>query len=441
VLGHKIEDREVPTSIYVHSNMEGLKINLPEPFKKTPERIAYTTSIIRFLNDSVQIETQYSNQITSIFDIKTLGGNTRLHRGVVNFSTSQTHYPEKEALVIEGVLNQVDIDEWRSAFANEKSASLDKPPIDIPVVLDMSYVRLVLPAEEKSNKKLAKPPVEKKSNPVKPSALPAIRGEIQQLIIGKAELGQLEIDMSHNARGMQLSRLDVRSPNFEFTSGGQWSERFGRQTSTLKGRLNAKNLGGLLTQMGYAAIVKKGEGSADFDFSWSKGLPEFDMGILDGSVAVNMKDGSIVDIDPGAGRLLGLLSLAALPKRLFFDFGELGSGLDFDKITGQFKFQNGNADTRDLTLESSLATAYMKGETSFAKKDFDMEVVVIPKISGTLPLTGYLAGGGQLGAILWMFQQAFGKDIDETQMRIYSITGSWEKPVIEQTNKPAKEKE
>ena len=68
-------------------------------------------------------------------------------------------------------------------------------------------------------------------------------------------------------------------------------------------------------------------------------------------------------------------------------------------------------------------------------RDFDYYVTVVPNVSGTLPLTSGAIFGPQVGAIVYFFKKLFGADIDESSKRIYHLTGSWDKPVINRIDK------
>jgi len=61
----------------------------------------------------------------------------------------------------------------------------------------------------------------------------------------------------------------------------------------------------------------------DFDLSWL-GAPTADaLSGAVGHVQLSLDKGQIAGIKPGAGRVLGLASIAALPRRLALDFSDL----------------------------------------------------------------------------------------------------------------------
>ena len=71
------------------------------------------------------------------------------------------------------------------------------------------------------------------------------------------------------------------------------------------------------------------------------------------------------------------------------------------------------------------------GRTGLSQQDYDLNVLVIPNVSGTAPLPAWALWGPQVGAVLFFFKSLFGSQFDKSIASAYRITGSWEKPVIE----------
>ena len=78
--------------------------------------------------------------------------------------------------------------------------------------------------------------------------------------------------------------------------------------------------------------------------------------MLSGTLAVGVGPGQFTKIEPGIGKLLGVLSLQALPRRITLDFRDVFSeGFAFDSIDGNVKIWiNGNLCT-DRKNDEQLA--------------------------------------------------------------------------------------
>jgi len=153
--------------------------------------------------------------------------------------------------------------------------------------------------------------------------------------------------------------------------------------------------------------------------------------VLNGEMQFNVIDGRILTADPGAGRVLGLISVAALPRRLALDFRDVfESGFGFDQAHGTVQLENGTARTNDFVLESTAATLSISGASDLVNKTFDYQLSVRPGVSQALPVIGAIAagpGGAAAGlALQGLLRQALG---DATEAR-YRISGPWAQPEV-----------
>jgi uncharacterized protein YhdP len=156
---------------------------------------------------------------------------------------------------------------------------------------------------------------------------------------------------------------------------------------------------------------------------------------------LSVVQGNILTADPGAGRMLGLLSLSELPRRLALDFRDVfNEGFYFDEAKGTMTFENGTSYTDDLILSSTAADITITGSTDLVAQTFDYEFAVRPGVSKTLPVIGALAGG-PVGAAAGLALQALLRDaLGEAAEARYTIRGPWTDPQVEPVEKPPKPK-
>ncbi|MBS0614188.1 MAG: TIGR02099 family protein, partial [Proteobacteria bacterium] len=137
-------------------------------------------------------------------------------------------------------------------------------------------------------------------------------------------------------------------------------------------------------------------------------------------------------------RVLGLASLAALPRRLTLDFSDLtDKGLAYDLIRGSFDLHEGNAYTSNLLLEGPALEIGLIGRVGLAKRDLDQTAVVAGNFGVTLPIASTLAAGPVVGAAVLVFSQLFKQPLKGLVRGYYRITGSWENPQIERVKSDA----
>lgn len=268
---------------------------------------------------------------------------------------------------------------------------------------------------------------------ITPRMVPTLHLWTGDLRVGTARLGEARLEAFSTDAGLRVDLLEARSPDLEVYAKGDWIDTAGGAESRFQIRMTSENLGRMLTGLGFAGVIDGGQTLAQIDARW-RGAPfAFALERLTGSIDVSVGHGRFMDVDPGAGRIFGLLSLRELPRRLTLDFRDLfQAGMSFDRIEGRFQLSDGNAWTENLTVRSPAADILIIGRTGLASRDYDQQVMVSPHMSGVLPVIGGLAAG-PVGAAAGFLAQGMvqtGGDIEKSSRVHYSIAGSWERPVV-----------
>ncbi len=264
-----------------------------------------------------------------------------------------------------------------------------------------------------------------------PAALPAMQITVGDFRLGNAHFGKAIFESRPIASGMQIIRLDTDSPNILMRARGTWTGSGGHTKTQMAINFRAGDLGRMLQALGYPNLVAGGKTTAHINGFWSGAPTTFALDRMNGNIQVVSDHGRILEVRPGAGRLLGLFSIAELPRRLLLDFGDVFSkGFSFDSIHGRFVLKDGNAYTHNLEIRGPAANIRVQGRTGLRTHDYDQTVVVLPKLGSTLPLLGAVAGGPVGAAAGLVFQGLFGKGLARASAATYRITGSWEKPDI-----------
>ena len=109
------------------------------------------------------------------------------------------------------------------------------------------------------------------------------------------------------------------------------------QSSSLSLTLDSSDVRTTLRQFNYGDYISGKRGKLVADLHWPGGLDEQILGRASGTLEVQVDEGQLLSVEPGAGRVLGLLSIAALPRRLGLDFRDLtDKGLAFDSVHANF---------------------------------------------------------------------------------------------------------
>ena len=281
-----------------------------------------------------------------------------------------------------------------------------------------------------------KPPPAPEQNPadtgVDPKALPPLHLWVQDLRFGVAKLGDARLESWPTANGMHIEQLRALSGNAQISATGDWNGDAHDSHTRMNINFSANDLGGMLGALGYNGLIHGGSTHDQLDARWPGSPSGIALANMDGTLRIKVEDGRIPEAtSPGVGRLLGLVSLAELPRRLTLDFGDVfGKGLAFDSITGEFQLADGNATTNDLVISGPSANITITGRTGLRGRDYDQDVHVVPHVGNSLPLVGAVVGGPVGAAAGLAVQGLLGHGLNRAATAHYRVTGSWDKPVF-----------
>ncbi len=270
---------------------------------------------------------------------------------------------------------------------------------------------------------------------VDPGALPPLDLQVADFHLGAAQFGAAHFLSTPMTGGMRIEQLQSKSANVSMSAQGTWTGTAADNRTQMRIAFHAEDLGRMLEALGYQNLVAGGRTVADLDASWRGAPSAFALDALDGTLKADVTEGRILEVKPGAGRLLGLFSIAELPRRLAFDFGDVfRKGFAFDSIRGTFTLGDGNAITHDLEIRGPAADIKVDGRTGLRAHDYDEIVSVYPKLGSTLPVIGAVAGG-PVGAVAGLaLQGLLGSGLSQASGSTYKVTGSWDKPLIVKIN-------
>ena len=263
-----------------------------------------------------------------------------------------------------------------------------------------------------------------------PRSVPAMRFHAAELIWGDRHLGDVRATLAKLDDGISLQQLTVTAANFSATAKGEWR---GQDVGVARaqGTLTSTDVGATMMDLGYDAVMEAKNGSLDFDMSWLGAPSGAALSLATGAVEVALDKGQLTGISPGAGRVLGLASLSALPRRLSLDFSDLtDKGLAFDTIRGDFDLRDGSAYTDNVRVVGPAAEIGLIGRVGLKNKDYDQTVEVTGNVSSTLPLAAFAAGPVVGGAVL-LFTEVFKQPLQGLARGYYRITGTWDNPTVE----------
>ncbi|MGY0558207.1 MULTISPECIES: YhdP family protein [unclassified Lysobacter] len=267
---------------------------------------------------------------------------------------------------------------------------------------------------------------------IDPRRIPPLSLDIADLGIGDARLGTALVRTHSMANGLQLERLQVREPGQSIDASGSWTGTGATARTELSAKLQSEDLGQLLADFGFAGRLEGGAGSVQMDAGWAGGPAQFGLASLAGRLHLDVRDGRLLEVEPGAGRVLGLLSLAELPRRLTLDFGDFFfKGFAFNQAGGDIRFAGGEASSDNLRIDGPAARINIHGSANLRAKTFNQTIEVLPRTGTLLTVAGALAAGPVGAAIGAAANAVLQKPLGQINAKTYRVTGPWSDPKVE----------
>ena len=196
---------------------------------------------------------------------------------------------------------------------------------------------------------------------------PALDVIVDNFQLGNKKLGGLELNAFENSDDWVIQKLKITNPDSSLSADGTWHNWTRNPNTNLKFSLSVSDIGNTLKRFGQPDVVKGGKAEIAGQLQWSGSPHEFDTNSLDGNFKLDASKGQILKVQPGVGRLFGLLTLQSLPRRLTLDFRDLFSdGFAFDKISANAKIDNGIMRSDDFFMTGPAAETKIKGESGEA---------------------------------------------------------------------------
>ena len=200
-------------------------------------------------------------------------------------------------------------------------------------------------------------------------------------------------------------------------------------------RLDVADIGKFLTRLGWPDAMRGGTATLEGPISWSGNPTRLDIPSLSGQLKLEAKDGRFRQIEPGVAKLLGILSLQALPRRVTLDFRDVFSkGFSFDRISANVQITSGVAETQDFMMQGSAAHVAMRGQVDLARETQSLVVRVTPSLSESIAIAGAIVNPA-IGVAALIAQKALKDPFSQIASFEYAVSGTWVDPVIARVSK------
>jgi uncharacterized protein YhdP len=259
---------------------------------------------------------------------------------------------------------------------------------------------------------------------------PALDIVADELQIKRRKLGRFELKAEQQGKDWQIERLRLVQAGTILEADGVWSRVVKPQT-LLKLKLDAPDVGRLLGELGFPDSVKSGTAELSGHLSWPGAPYEMVPARLSGSLKLEAKSGQFLKVEPGAGRLLGLMSLQSLPRRISLDFRDMFSeGFAFDAMKCDMTIRQGLLNTKDFTMSGPAAAVEMSGDVNLDQETQRLHVRVLPTVGEGVSLATAFLGGPAVGVTALILQKLLKDPISRAVAYEYNVTGTWDNPNV-----------
>jgi uncharacterized protein (TIGR02099 family) len=502
-----LEGRRDGSSWNVESSLKGVAIELPAPFGKVADAAVPLRVERRPLPNAPardQLRVDYGSMVRVVADRRVRDGEASADRALLLLgrAVQRGGEPERTGIVIRGDVDAINLDDWVSLAQSWEepvaSAQSAAPPEVVAVdlvarELDVggrafhdtalsarrsgSDWRVTLASKEvegtatwepRSSKfangrvtarlarfampgagtmatwhgspRTATPRGEGSANP-----WPEIELVADRFHGRRGELGRLELSAKPQGADWRIDKFSLANDAGSLSADGWWRSRGPDQQTRLDVALDVRDAGAFLARFGMPDAVKGAPTKIDGQLAWKGSPDEFDYATLAGTFKVNVGAGQFTKIEPGIGKLLGVLSLQALPRRITLDFRDVFSeGFAFDTITGNVRVGNGVLHTENLQLNGPAARVMITGEADLKTETQKLNVVVQPSLATSVSagagaaavlLLAHPAVAAVVGAGTLLAQKVMKDPIEQIFSYEYLVRGSWDEPLVDRVSR------
>ncbi len=258
---------------------------------------------------------------------------------------------------------------------------------------------------------------------------PALDVTAEDFRMGESQLGRLTLVAIPENGEWRIRQLDLRSPEGAVSMKGVWQSLPAPLTRMdIKGEVN--DIGRYLARLQLPQGIEGGSARLQAQLSWSGSPQTVDWPTLSGELQLEAKKGQFLKVEPGIGKLIGVVSLQALPRRVALDFRDVFSdGFAFDELSASAAITRGVARTQNFSMAGPSARVEMKGEINLAGETQRLDVKVVPSVSESVALGAAIVNPA-VGIATLLAQKALKDPIGAMVAFEYEVSGTWDDPMV-----------
>ncbi len=453
-----------PVTASLQSQLTGISVALPAPFGKSavepmPLKVERVTSVGPRRGET--IKASLGNSINLQLERHREGERYVLDRGALGLS-EPVMPSDRSGLEVTGRLDYVDVERWREVFGDD-DGGLSSVSLNLKVAaLDFGGRRLNdvalragasgsvwianVSAKELAGEIAWRPegqgrivarlkhftlpeptPGAKVETPSR--NLPALDIIADNLVVADKSLGRLELIAVNEALDWRIEKLVLTGPESLLTASGTWQAWAQRPGVNASFGLEVRDVGKYLDRIGYPRTVQRGQATLKGSLSWAGNPQSIDFPSLKGDLELKAEKGQFLKAEPGAARLLGILSLQSLAT---LDFRDLfGRGFAFDGIRGKAGVTDGIMTMREFEMRGPSARVTMDGSIDLVKETQDLHARVEPSVGNSISSVVLVVVNPVWGLGALLLDKILKNPLGQAFAFEYKVTGTWTEPQVD----------
>ena len=270
--------------------------------------------------------------------------------------------------------------------------------------------------------------------------IPALDIQSDQFILNGQPYGKIELLANNDKNDWKIEKLSLKTEDAEVKITGRWilpkqAKKLDSGRTELNFDLDIDNAGKLLSKLGFPKAIDDGSGKLVGQLSWADAPYKYDLQTLQADLSLDIVKGTILQVDPGLGRLLGVLSFQGLTRIATLDIGGVlkpivTQGTPFDRITSRGTINNGVANIKDLNMKGPQGNVRLTGHANLLNETQDMRITVSPNFNAGTASLGYTFINPIIGLSTLVGQYLIADEVSKLFQLDYLVQGTWATPQI-----------
>jgi uncharacterized protein YhdP len=251
-------------------------------------------------------------------------------------------------------------------------------------------------------------------------------------------LGKLELVAVNQALDWNIEKLVLTGPESTLkVTEGVWQGRALRPSVNLKTiSLDVTDVGKYLERLGYPRTVQRGTAELTGNLSWAGNPQSIDYPTLSGHLDFKAYRGQFLKAEPGAARLVGVLSMQSL---LTLDFRDLvGRGFAFDLVSCSADIANGTMTAKDFQMRGPSAQVSASGRVDLVHETQDLHARVEPSVGNSISSIVAVIVNPVWGLGAFILDKILKNPLGQALAFEYHVTGTWTEPKVERLKAEAR---